>query len=221
MTGMLFLIGSLEKTMIKSISFNEQEILNNILKLHCKFPIELDPTYSKGNFYKGRIPQPKYKFDLYPRTDDTVVADAKALPLPSESINTIMFDPPFLATRGKSLLLKDESNKMVKRFGLYPTEKELFQFYVEALAEFYRILKPSGVLIFKCQDKISGGKQYFSHTFIMNEAEKVGYYCKDMFILLAKNRMVAKWQLENQKNARKFHCYFLVLEKSDKKISYL
>ena len=132
-----------------------------------------------------------------------------------------MFDPPFLATKGKSLILENDSNKINKRFGVYPTEKELHQFYINALKEFYRILKDDGILIFKCQDKVSSSKQYFSHNFIMNEAEKIGYYCKDMFILLAKNRIMANWQLKNQKNARKLHSYFLVFEKSKRRIDYI
>ena len=36
--------------LIKSISYDENEILNNIIKLHCKTNIELDATFSKGNF---------------------------------------------------------------------------------------------------------------------------------------------------------------------------
>lgn len=207
--------------MIKSISYNEQEIIQWILQLHCKTQIELDPTYSKGNFYKGNFDQPIYKFDLYPQVDGVIEANAENLPLENESINTIMFDPPFLATKGKSLIIDNGSNKINKRFGVYPTEKELHQFYLNALSEFYRILKNNGILIFKCQDKVSSGKQYFSHKFIMDEAEKIGYYCKDMFILLAKNRLVAEWQLKNQKNARKFHSYFLVFEKSNKRIEYI
>lgn len=207
--------------MIKSISYNEQEIIEWILKLHCKTPIELDPTYSKGNFYKGNFDEPKYKFDLYPQIEGVKKANAEELPLESQSINTIMFDPPFLATKGKSLTLENDSNKINKRFGVYPTEKELHQFYINALKEFYRILKDDGILIFKCQDKVSSSKQYFSHNFIMNEAENIGYYCKDMFILLAKNRIMADWQLKNQKNARKFHSYFLVFEKSKRRIDYI
>ncbi len=206
--------------MIKSISYNEQEIIGWILKLHCKSPIELDPTYSKGNFYKGNFDAPIYKFDLNPQVAGVKKANAEELPLENESINTIMFDPPFLATKGKSLMIENDSNKINKRFGVYPTEKKLHQFYINALKEFYRILKNDGILIFKCQDKVSSGKQYFSHNFIINEAQAMGYYCKDMFILLAKNRIVADWQLKNQKNARKFHSYFLVFEKSNKQIYY-
>jgi DNA modification methylase len=92
---------------------------------------------------------------------------------------------------------------------------------MNSLKEFYRVLKDDGILIFKCQDKVSGGRQYFSHVFIINQAEQMGYYTKDMFVLLAKNRMTPKWQVKNQKNARKFHSYFLILQKSKKKIDYI
>ena len=91
---------------------------------------------------------------------------------------------------------------------------------IEGLKESYRVLADKGILIFKCQDKISSGKQYMSHCFVHDEAVKIGFYPKDMFVLLAKNRLVADWQLKNQKNARKFHSYFWVFEKINKKILY-
>lgn len=210
--------------MIKSISYNEQTLLKSILKLHCETPIELDPTYSKGNFYKkGIIADPKYKFDLYPQANGVVQANAEHLPLEDNSISTMIFDPPFLATKGKSIkdLSRADSNLMVKRFGRYPTEPELFKFYQNALIEFYRVLKSGGILIVKIQDKVSSGKQYMSHVFMINEAEKLGFYCRDLFILLAKHRMTPKWQVVNQKNARKFHSYFIVFEKSNKKVVYV
>ena len=67
--------------MIKSISHDQQEIIKNILKLHCPSGIELDPTYSKGVFYKN-MPEhePIEKFDLFPQTDDTLQANANDLP---------------------------------------------------------------------------------------------------------------------------------------------
>ena len=130
-----------------------------------------------------------------------------------------MFDPPFLATTGSSLSKIDSSNVINKRFGVYDNELSLFKFYKNAIKEFYRILKPDGILIFKCQDKVSSGKQYFSHCFIYNTAIDIGFYPVDFFILLSNNRITAKWQ-QNQKHARKYHSYFWVLKKCNIKILY-
>lgn len=209
--------------MIKSISYDQSEIIRGILKLHVKNgKIDCDATYSKGNFYKNTgIDEPIYKFDINPQTKDTIKADARNLPLADNSLNCIIFDPPFLATTGKSLEENQKNNYINKRFGVYPSEQELHQFYIDAMREFHRILKNDGILIFKCQDKISSGKQYLSHVFIINEAVKLGFYSKDIFVLLAKSRLVADWQAKNQKNARKYHSYFLVFQKCNKKINYI
>ena len=209
--------------MIKSISYDQSEIIKGILDLHVKNKkIDCDPTYSIGNFYKNTgIEEPTYKFDINPKVDGVKFGDSRNLPLENCSIDCMMFDPPFLATTGKSLTNDDNNNVINKRFGVYPSEKELHQFYIDSLKESHRILKDKGILIFKCQDKISSGKQYLSHVFIINEAIKIGFYPKDLFILLAKNRLVADWQVKNQKNARKFHSYFIVFEKNNKKIEYI
>lgn len=208
--------------MIKSISYDQSEIIKWILQLHVPTgKIDCDPTYSIGNFYKNTgVEKPLYKFDINPQVDEVEYGDSRELPLEDSSINCMMFDPPFLATTGKSLFENNDSNIINKRFGVYPSEQELHQFYIDSLKEAYRVLKDKGILIFKCQDKISSGKQYMSHCFIHDEAVKLGFYPKDMFVLLAKNRIVADWQLKNQKNARKFHSYFWVFEKNNKRILY-
>ena len=208
--------------MIKSISYDQSEIINGILQLHVpEHKIDCDPTYSKGVFYANTgIDAPQYKFDIMPQDDSVAFADCRELPLDSSSISCLMFDPPFLATTGKSLS-EDGGNIINKRFGVYPNEKALHQFYVDSMKEFHRVLKEDGILIFKCQDKVSSSKQYMSHVFIMNEAIKIGFYPKDLFVLLAKSRIVADWQLKNQKNARKFHSYFWVFQKCNKRIEYI
>ena len=187
----------------------------------CK-KIDIDPTYSTGNFYKnGKVLDPIFKFDINPQVDGVVKCDCRDLPIEDSSVECVMFDPPFLATTGKSLRSSGDNNKINKRFGVFDNEKELHQFYCDSMKEFYRILKDDGILIFKCQDKISSGKQYMSHVFIMNHAEEIGFYPKDLFVLLAKNRIIANWQRENQKNARKFHSYFWVFQKTNKRTAYI
>ena len=210
------------KKIIKSINFNQQDIINDILELHVPTKqIDCDPTYSKGVFYKNeKVKEPKYKYDIEPQRKDVIKCDCRNLPLKDNSIYSLMFDPPHLSTTGKSLKGSDDNNKINKRFGVFPSEKELFQFYVGSMKEFYRVLKDKGILIFKIIDKVSGGKQYFSHTFVQNEAEKIGFYAKDLFILLAKNRIIADWQRKNQQHARKYHSYFLVFQKTKCKVNY-
>lgn len=169
--------------------------------------IQLDPTFSKGNFYK-KIKHPLEKFDLFPQTIDTIKSDANNLPKESNSVSSIMFDPPFIVghTRQKPTGIIGE------RFHGFRYIKDLWDWYDECLIEFYRILKTDGVLVFKCQDTISSGKQWLSHVYIINQAEKVGFYTKDLFVLLAKNRIIGH-NHKIQKHARKFHSYFLVFQK--------
>lgn len=197
---------------IKSISYDQIEIICNIIKLHCNCDIELDPCYSEGNFYKTYIKEPMYGFDIYP-SEGIKYGDCRNLPFRDNTFNTIMFDPPFLATTGKSLSIQNGSNRINKRFGVYKNEKELFEMYCESMNEFHRLLKKCGILIFKCQDKVSSGKQYWYHVDIINYAKSIGFDLKDLFVLLAKNRIMANWQIKGQKNARKYHCYFLVFQK--------
>lgn len=209
--------------LIKSVSYDQTEIIKNILTLYSKEGyIDLDPTYSKGIFYKNtNIPEPKYKFDICPQTPDTAYGDSRDLPLDDSSINVEIFDPPFLATTGKSLNSENDNNIIGKRFGVYRSEPELHQFYIDSMKEAYRILNPNGILIFKCQDKVSSGKQYMTHCFVYNEAVRMGFYPKDLFILLSKSRIVANWQTESQKHSRKYHSYFWVLQKKNRNIKYI
>ncbi len=133
-----------------------------------------------------------------------------------------MYDPrPTVSGNEGKSLTAGEGNRINRRFGVYPDEKSLHQCYRDMIREAYRVLKPDGILIFKCQDKVSSGRQYMSHVFVMDIAVETGFYPKDLFVLLAKNRLVADWQTRGQKHARKFHCDFWVFQKKNRRIEYV
>ena len=67
-------------------------------------------------------------------------------------------------------------------------------------------------MVFKCQDKVSSGRQYMTHCSVYQWAVAQGFEALDLFILLAKSRLIANWQ-RNQKHARKYHSYFWVFRK--------
>jgi len=194
------------KKIIRSISFNEQEIIRDILYLHCNNnPIECDPTYSIGNFYKKGLTKPKYKFDIEPQTKEVVKSCSTNLPLNDNSINVLMFDPPFMfGKHGKT-----DENIMAKRFSMYDKWEDLRWHYKNSLLEFSRVLKSKGILIFKCQD-YTDSKTTLTHNYVYKWAKKVGFYAKDLFMLLSKGAIANK-NLK-QRHARKYHSYFYVFE---------
>jgi len=209
--------------LIRSISYSQDTILRNIIKLYLSRCSEkgkprrfdLDPTYGYGGFYNV-IRKPRLCFDLSPAPDidaKIIQADVRNLPLRDKSIYSIIFDPPFLAGGGKSSI-------MTSRYGYMEKVEDVWELYWKALVEFERVLKTYGVVVVKCQDFINGRNQYFSHTVIMNYAVKLGFYPKDLFILLSKNRPTP-WSIKKQEHARKFHSYFWVFGKQKRSIGYL
>ena len=196
--------------LIKSISFSDQEILNNILTLYIsESQFHLDPTYSKGLIYTN-IPQPLLKYDLHPQTPDTLQANANNLPLNNNSISSIVFDPPFLF--GNHGGFKTGGNIIAKRFSHFASFQDLEAMYTSCLAEFYRILRVNGYLIFKCQD-LTDTRTTMTHIYVHNWAQNAGFYAKDLFIKIATGGRIHNPK-QKQKHARKFHSYYYVFQKT-------
>ena len=190
--------------MIKSYSFDQNEILADIMALHTG-PIEVDATYGSGCFYK-KIPKPPLCFDLAPRKPGVIAADVCALPLPGGSVGSIMFDPPFLIQTGPGSIIKDRFGSVVGCMG------DLWEFYRRAMVEMHRALARGGWMVFKCQDGVLSGKNHFTHVDICRKAEAIGFVAVDLFLLLATHRMTSTRQ-RVQRHARKFHSYFWVFQK--------
>lgn len=192
--------------MIKSVYDNQKELMKAISDLYIGEGFQLDPTYNKGTIHKGLM-DPAIKSDLDPQYN-VAPADSRALLIKDNSIRSIMFDPPFLAGGGKFGIMN-------QRYSCYKTVKDLFEFYVDSLKEFYRVLQHKGLLVFKCQDLCNGSTQTFSHCEIYQAALSQGFYSRDLFILVSKNRATPH-NMKKQVHARKFHSYFWVFEKCNK-----
>ena len=205
------------RNMIKTVSGNQHEIIRNIQNMHAPDGFELDPTYSKGVFYRpDDILEPKLKYDLFPKDSSTLKASADNLPLGDSSISSIMFDPPFVAGHTK----EQPTGLIGKRFHGFRYVSDLWGWYDQCLMEFSRVLKEEGVLAFKCQDTVSSGKNWFSHCYIMNRALVHGFYPRDLFVLTAEHRMIGHNHRKKQSHARKYHCYFWVFEKKTCRVPY-
>ena len=228
---------------IKSIGYNQHEILYNIMQLHNDGkPFDCDPTYSVGNFYgkfnitkdngetvEIEIPQPKYKFDVCPQVDCVEkIEPLDKLPLEDNSLDSICIDLPFVISCGPSMETPDydengnkvKNNMISRRFACYYPVAELLKSYKHFISEAYRVLKEDGILVFKTQPTITGSKMLNSPYYSRLIAESVGFDSLDEFILLSRHRLISG-KIIKQQHARSFHSYFLVFKKSlKKKVTY-
>lgn len=187
---------------IKSYSYNQQEIINNILKLYNKGqPIDFDPCYNVGAFYRNDVvEQPNYKSDIKPLDVSINKLDVRELPYINK-FKCIIFDPPFIVGGNNS--------KMAKLYGNFNNIKELEIFFKDAFISLQRALKLNGILIVKCQDFVHGRKNYLFLNYITSLAREFNFKFLDLFLLLAKTRPI---KFKIQQHARKYHSYFLVLK---------
>lgn len=191
--------------LIKSIGYDQQEIINNILDLYNDSqPIDFDPCYNLGMFYKdNKVDAPRVKSDIKPLLPGVEKIDVTALPFENE-FKCIIFDPPFLAGGGSS-------GKMAQRYGCFNRVEDLEHFYIDAFHSLQRALKRKGILICKCQDFVNGRRNYIFHNYVLNLAREFNFKVLDLFILFSKTRPSSR--IDKQQHARKYHSYFIVLKK--------
>lgn len=195
---------------IKSIGYNQDEIIRDILELHNGgLSIDLDPCYNVGGFYKsGLVKYPEYKSDIEPACPGVLKNDVRDLPYKSSSIKSVIFDPPFLVSgNGEGI--------MAERYGSFDSFEKLVTFYKDSLISLQRVLKHGGLLIFKCQDFVHARQQHWILPVVCSLARELNFAVRDLFILCAKSRI--NGDIKKQQHARKHHCYFVVLKCNKRK----
>lgn len=225
------------KGVIKNINTDQHRILADIMKLYNDNKgFELDPTYSKGNFYGDfkwindygeretyTIPQPKYKMDVFPIRDDVQKLELMGdFPFDDKSINSCNVDLPFVISIGPSMGNGNKnSNITSNRFSSFYPLSNLIETYYHFLKETYRVLKDNGILVWKCPRTITGGKTLNSPEISWLFAESIGFDCVDAFYLEGKSRLISG-KIKKQEHSRSYVSIFYVFKKSTrKKIDYL
>ena len=195
---------------IRSVYENQFDILSAIKTLHCPDGFDVDATYGNGCFWKN-TQRPKHCFDITPLHEGVISSCSTNLPLKESSVMSFVFDPPFL-TYVRNGRQHNGKVALTSRFGGYYRYEELEEHYQHTISEAYRVLKPKGKMIFKCQDIIHNHQMHCTHVRVIQWAEIEGFRIADLFVLPAKHRMPGP-QKGQQRHARIWHSYFLVFEK--------
>lgn len=202
------------------------DVFEKVLRLHVpKGSKVADVTFGQGVFWR-RIPKEDYR--LVP-SDIQSGVDCRNLPYKSGSFDCVVLDPPYmegLFRRSKSHLAGAGTHAPFRHYYSNGAEtnggpkyhQAVLDLYFKAGREAYRVLRPEGVLIVKCQDEVSANTQRLTHVEIINEYQRLGFYTKDLFVVVRPNRP-AVTRTKGQVHARKNHSYFLVFVKTRRRRS--
>ncbi len=176
-----------------------------------------DVTYGKGVFWRN-VPEDLYNLLA---TDLQTGVDCRELPYDDGAIDCVVFDPPYMHTPGgtahstqqpfeRYYRNNDTGNRTKAKY-----HEAVLALYEDGGKEAYRVLRPRGVMIVKCQDEVCSNRQRFTHVEIIEAYQKLGFVAEDLFVVVRNNRPGVS-RAVRQVHARKNHSYFLVFWKRDR-----
>ena len=197
------------------------DVFPQILDLHvAPGSLIADVTYGGGVFW-SKVQAMKYRACF---SDIAGGIDCRHLPYADGELDALVLDPPYmegllrkttghLAGQGNYAQFREYySNGDAQSEHEPKWHAAVLNLYCQAGAEAHRCLREGGTLIVKCQDEVSANRQWLTHVEIINEYALLGFYCKDLFVIVRQNKAAIS-RLKKQVHARKNHSYFLVFVK--------
>lgn len=171
-----------------------------------------DVTYGQGVFWRK---VPKGAYNLLP-SDIADTVDCRSLPYGNDSIDCVVFDPPYMHTPGGTAHANHQNFEGYYRNNSIVSEKKyheaVLDLYFTAAREAWRVLRQGGVYIVKCQDEVCANQQRLTHVELINELQHIGFIAEDLFVVTRRDKPGVS-RLLVQAHARKNHSYFLVFIK--------
>ena len=192
------------------------DLFPDILDLHVEpGSVVADVTYGRGAFWRS-VPEGRYELRI---SDLKTGVDCRDLPYEDSSLDCVVLDPPYMHTPGGTAHVGHQNyeayyqnngagNGTGKKY-----HEAVLELYFDAGREAYRVLKPKGIFIVKCQDEVCANRQRLTHVELINEFGDYGFLAEDVFVLVRRGKPGVSRVLR-QRHARKNHSYFLVFRKA-------
>ena len=175
-----------------------------------------DVTYGRGVFWR-RVPEGVFRVLA---TDIATGTDCRELPYQDGAIDCVVFDQPYMHTPGGTAHVNHQNYEGYYQNNRANSGKKyheaVLDLYFTAAREAWRVLRPGGIYIVKCQDEVCANIQRFTHIEVINELTTYGFVAEDLFVVVRKGKPGVSRMLR-QAHARKNHSYFLVFLKPEGK----
>jgi hypothetical protein len=165
------------------------EVFPRILSLYVKPGSTVaDVTYGHGVFWR-RVPKDVYHLLA---TDLWTGVDSRTLPYEGESVDCVVFDPPYMHTPGGTAHVNHQNYEGYYRNNLATSDKKyheaVLDLYFSSGREAWRVLKAGGIYIVKCQDEVCANQQRLTHVELIIELTSHGFVTEDLFVVMRSAR---------------------------------
>jgi tRNA G10 N-methylase Trm11 len=172
----------------------------------------IDVTYGIGKWWTEYRPPGLITHDL--ATDGV---DFRNLPESSNTVDVVVFDPPYVAKGGRETSGIEE---MDERYGMKDapsTPDDVSKLIYFGMMEAHRVLKPKGLLWVKCADYISSGKYYMGHFNLIADSLMLGFTQVDEYVHVTGTGPQPLTNIDGtdrrQVHSRRAHSFLVVLQK--------
>lgn len=134
----------------------------------------LDPTYGRGRWWTVWRPEVLVAHDI---REDGV--DFTELPYLDGTFDAVTFDPPYVSVGGRRTTGLSDFHD---RYGLEDAPKspaDLQHLIDRGLGEMFRVVKPGGIVLVKCQDYVSSGRLWLGTHWTLTTAMDLGFVIVD------------------------------------------
>lgn len=192
---------------ITVITGDNSDLISEVARLYATKEMRIaDLTYGKGVFWRKTPHLNVLGSDVMTVPDRPY--DLRKTPYPENSFDIVVIDPPYIHSPGKHPTNDRYQNAETTKGFLH---KDIRQLYFDGMTEAKRIVKPTGQVWVKCKDQVQSSVQRWSHVEMLCDAQSLGMYGRDLFILVPDSRTSHnRW--ENQYHARKVHSYLWVFD---------
>jgi hypothetical protein len=167
----------------------------------------LDPTWGKGGWWTLWQPNKLTGHDLY--TLDEV--DFRNLPHADSTFDAVAFDPPYVSVGGRvtSGMPGFQSRYGMDRSATTPRGQQ--EINNVGLAECYRVVKPHGYVLTKCQNYVSSGKLWLGEYEVTRAGLALGFKVQDILHHVGNPR--PQPAIVRQQHARRNESSLIVFQK--------
>ena len=179
-----------------------RDVIDAIFAVHFPGPVEIaDLTWGKGAFWRAPLSeQVLYQLDKNPRYG-AGYADCRAVPLPDDIVDVVVFDPPHQHGQSKTTTLKHQAD-----YGRAANQAEIHALIRETVPEIRRLARLGAVI--KLTDMVEAGRVMPTHILVAAGCADVLGWPEDLAIL--DSGVVRPTRHVRILHLRHAHSYFLV-----------